>query len=312
MRKRFRHSDYVLSGKHRFFSSWFVVLCFSVIVLLVICTAFFFTRNTNSFLPSVPSLYKSWNKQDYQAVYDNSGLILAKRPLDGAVLALHGFSAYFLFAEQTDSSLAQSYLNDSVTSLRSALYRVSESEKPQIAYLLGKAYYQRGYYYADLSMKYLNIAYAAGIKTSDIQEFRGLSSALLGDTAASITALTDALSTNKSDLLLFTIARSYQKINDDDKAKQYLYETMRTTKDDLLLLKCHYELGSLFLNEQKLVEAQSEFDTIIEKDPNSADAHYGLGVIYENQGDLIRARAEWRKAIKLDPVHAGARAKLKL
>jgi len=66
------------------------------------------------------------------------------------------------------------------------------------------------------------------------------------------------------------------------------------------------------LTEQKLDEAKAEFDTILEKDPNSADAHYGLGVIYETQGDLIRSRAEWRKAIRLDPVHPGARAKLNL
>ena len=257
-------------------------------------------------------MYKSWNDQDYQSVYDNSGLILNKRPLDGTVLALHGFSSYYLFSEQTDSAIAQNFLNDSIISLRNAWYRVTESEKPQIAYILGKSYYQKGYYYADLAIKYLDYAYRAGIHTGDIQEFRGLSAALLGDNASSIAAFTDALSAGSSDLLLFAIAKSYEKINDTEKAKQYLYETIRTTKDDLLVLKCHYELGTIFLIEQKLTEAQEEFDTIIEKEPNSADAHYGLGVIYEAQGDLIRARAEWRKAVKMDPLHVGARAKLNI
>jgi hypothetical protein len=50
---------------------------------------------------------------------------------------------------------------------------VSDSEKPQIAYVLGKAYYQRGYYYADLSMKYLDYAYKSGFRNDDLAEFRG-------------------------------------------------------------------------------------------------------------------------------------------
>jgi tetratricopeptide (TPR) repeat protein len=312
MKIKMSQKKYLLSGRHRFFSPLFIFLCSFLVIIVLIFFAGFYIRKTQSFLPSVSSLYKSWNKQDYQSVYDNSGLILDKRPLDGTVLALHGFSSYYLFAEQTDSAIAQNFLADSINSLRNAWYRVSESEKPQIAYVLGKAYYQKGYYYADLAMKYLDYAYKAGIHSGDIQEFRGLSAALLGDNALSIAAFTDALSVNTSDLLLFAIAKSYEKVNDQDKAKQYLYETIRTTKDDLLILKSYYELGMIFLTEQKIPEAQAEFDTILEKEPNSADAHYGLGVIYEAQGDLIRARAEWRKAVKMDPLHVGARAKLNI
>jgi len=312
MKIRANNKKYLLSGRHRFFSPLFIFLCCFLVIFILIFFAGFYIRKTQSFLPSVSSLYKSWSKQDYQSVYDNSGLILGKRPMDGTVLALHGFSSYYLFSEQTDSAIAQNFLTDSINSLRNAWYRVTESEKPQIAYILGKSYYQKGYYYADLAMKYLDYAYNAGIHTGDIQEFRGLSAALLGDNTLSIAAFTDALSVSTSDLLLFAIAKSYEKINDTDKAKQYLYETIRTTKDDLLTLKSYYELGTIFLTEQKFTEAQAEFDTIIEKEPNSADAHYGLGVIYEAQGDLIRARAEWRKALKLDPLHVGARAKLNI
>jgi tetratricopeptide (TPR) repeat protein len=303
---------YLLSSRRRFFSPLVIFVFVLFIVCASVLAAGLYLRKTKSLLPSVTSLYSDWKARDYQKTYDQSGLILEKRPQDGAVLAMHGFSAYYLFAEQNDSTIAQNYLNDSITSLRNAWYRVSESDKTQIAYVLGKAYYQRGYYYADLSMKYLNYALDAGFRSEDIQEFRGLAASLLGDSATSIAAFTEALKGKKSDLLLFTIAKMYLKSGDGDKAKQYLYETIRTTNDDLLVLKCHYELGSIFLGEQKMTEAQAEFTTILEKDPNSADAHYGLGVIYETQGDLIRARAEWRKALKLDPVHAGARTKLNI
>ena len=66
------------------------------------------------------------------------------------------------------------------------------------------------------------------------------------------------------------------------------------------------------MTESKIDEARIEFESILEKDPNSADAHYGLGVIYESLGDLIKARAEWRKTIKSNPIHVEARNKLNM
>lgn len=312
MRKRMYDKKYLLSGHHGLFSSRLFLLFIVITLILVFVFSIQLIRTKHSFLPSVSSMYKDWNSKNYVSVFEKSGLVLNKRPLDGTVLALHGFAAYYLFSEQNEPSVAQTYLVTSINNLRNAWYRVSESDKPQIAYVLGKAYYQRGYYYADLSLKYLDYAYKSGIHFDDLAEFRGLSASLLGNYTTSIEAFTDALAIKPSDLLLFTLAQNYLQVKDNEKAKQYLYETMRTTNDELLQLKCHYVLGTIFLLELKYNEAKAEFDTILEKEPNSADAHYGLGVIYENQGDLIQARAEWRKAIRINPVHTEARAKLNL
>jgi tetratricopeptide (TPR) repeat protein len=305
-----RNKKYLLSGRRGILSSGAVIIIVVAIIVMFSFVAFIFVRKAHSFLPSVSSLYSDWNAHSYEKLYNNSNLILAKRPLDGTALALNGFAAYYVYSEQTDPAAAQTYLNASIVSLRNAWYRVSDSEKPQIAYVLGKAYYQRGYYYADLSMKYLDYAYKAGFRNDDLAEFRGLAASLIGDYQTSIAAFTEALAAKPSDLLLFTLAKTWLKVNDTEKAKQYLYQTTQKTGDELLQLKCHYELGLILISENKLVEAQTEFNSILEKDPNSADAHYGLGVLYETQGDLVRARAEWRKAVKIDPVHAGARAKL--
>lgn len=308
--RRSHEKKYLLSGRRSFFSSGFFIII-AVILLLAFASLFLvYARKSQTFLPSTTSLYKSWNSGDYQSTYDNCSLVLAKRPLDGTVLALHGFAAYYLYSGQNDPSVAQNYLMTAISSLRNAWYRVSHSEKPQIAYVLGKAYYQRGYYYADLSMKYLDYAKQAGCNYDDLAEFRGLTASVLGDYQTSIDALTEALAKKPSDILLYTLAKTYQKNNDAEKAKQYFSETIRTSQDELLQLKCRYELGTLLLAEKQLPEAQAEFESIIEKDPNSADAHYGLGVLYETQGDLIRARAEWRRALKINPAHAGARTKL--
>ncbi len=312
MRTTRYRKKYLLSGNRRLIPARLIAVGFFIAVCVVAFFVVLYVKKSRAYAPSLSSIYRQWRAGDYPSVYDSSSAVLAKRPQDGAALAMHGFASYYLFAEQNDSTLAQNYIDESIQSLRNAWYRVSDTEKPELAYVLGKAYYQRGYYYADLSLKFLDYAWNANFRPDDIQEFRGLAADMLGESDKSIQAFTDALSVKQSDVLLFTIAKAYRKSGDAERAKQYLYEAIRTTNDDLLLLKCHYELGDIFLGEQNLLSAQSEFDAILEKEPNSADAHYGLGVIYENQGDLIRARAEWRKALKLDPVHAGARAKLNI
>jgi len=307
-----RKNRYLLSSRHRFFSSGFIFLCSAIAVIGVAIAAFLAFRSSSRAVPSVNSLYAAWEKQEYQIVYDKSVQILKQRPMDGSVLALQGFAAYYLYVEQNDPSIAQTYLNATITSLRNAWHRVSESERPQIAYILGKAYYQRGYYYADLAIKYLDYAKGSGVAYSDLAEFKGMAASLIGDDQACIAAFTEALSRNPSDMLLLTLAKAYIRVKEPEKAKQYLLEAIRVTKDELLVLRCKFELGTIFVSEQKLTEAKAEFDSILEKEPNSADAHYGLGVIYEAQGDLVRARAEWRKALRSDPVHPGAREKMNI
>ena len=69
-------------------------------------------------------------------------------------------------------------------------------------------------------------------------------------------------------------------------------------------------LGNIYIDIDELDSAMEQFNTVLEKDENSADAHYGLGLIYEKQENLVSARAEWRKARKIQPNHAGAVKKL--
>ncbi len=261
-------------------------------------------------LPSMSSVYADWKNKNYEQVYQKTEAILKKRPFDGEVLAMHGFSAYYIFAEQNDFSVSYPYLDETILCLRQAMYRITPAEKAKIAYVLGKAYYQKGYYYADLAVKYLDYANDAGLKLKDLPEFRGMAASLLGDTEKAISAFTESLAYEPSDLLLFALAENYSKIGDGQNAKLYLFETIEKTKDTLLELKCRYLLGSLFLDEGKINAAEKEFNTILEKDMASADAHYGLGVVAEIRGDAIKARAEWRKAIKLNPLHELTRAKL--
>ncbi len=305
-----KKEKYILSSRHHFFTGNIFIIAAVSIFFILLFTVLFILKQNNFFLPSLSSIYKDWNKGDYLSCYEKTSRILEHRPLDGAVLAMHGFSAYYIYTGQINVTDEQNYLNTAVTSLRKAWYRVVEEEKPEIAYVLGKTYYQKGFYYADLALKYLYYARNSGADYPDIPEFCGLSLVLLEEYEDAVEFFTEALANKPSDLLLYTLADTYAKIPDYMKAKQYFTETLRITQDDLLKLKCHNAMGGIFLSEKLYPEAEAEFKSIIEKDPDSADAYFGLGLIQESQGDIVKARAQWRKALKLNPSHAGAREKL--
>ena len=198
--------------------------------------------------------------------------------------------------------------------MRLALYDANKTLKPQLQYMLGKAYFYKNTistnYYADLAVKYLNLAKENGYEADDIAEYLGLSYAALGMTMESISAFTEALLIRESDTLLLSIAEQYYKTKEINAAKQYLFRVINDSKNDEIIIKGRTLLGQILIEEEKYDEAQKEFDNVLEKYQNSADAHYGIGVIYEKQGNIVKARSEWRKTLKLQSNHAGALQKM--
>ncbi|MGP1454315.1 MAG: tetratricopeptide repeat protein [Treponema sp.] len=288
---------------------------FFVLVMLIIAAGFFFAHSYKKFdwpIHSMKSIYADWEDKNYMSVYEKTADFLNTHPFDGTALALHGFAAYYLFAEQTDLLLGSDYLSQAIAYLRCALYRIKASDLPKVSYVLGKAYYQQGYYYADLAVKYLDIAYEAGLKADDLSEFRGMAASLLGDTDKALAAFTETLALNPSDLVLYAVANNYYKKNDMQNAKLYLFETINKTSDAVLEVLCRNQLGFLLIKEKSIAEAFEQFNMVLKKDTGSADAHYGLGLLYEIQGDMVKARHEWRQAIKLNPLHHDAYAKLNI
>ena len=192
------------------------------------------------------------------------------------------------------------------------MYFIKEKDMGKLSYILGKAYYQKGEYYADLALKYLSIAEESNLDFVDLHEFKGMAYLLLGEEEAAISSFTLALKETPSPLLLYILGETYMKISDFQNAKQYFFETISKTKDELLQLKCRYYIGSILFDEGEFEKAKDEFTAILEKDDSSSDAHYGLGLVLEQQGQLVKARSEWRKALKINPSHEKTREKLKM
>ena len=263
---------------------------------------------------TIKSIKKAWSQNDYSLVYQQAKYFLETNPYNNTALTYYAYASFYLAQAQTDTQQAQSYLDECINNLRIALYDASDSLKPQLYYVLGKSYFYKNtittYYYSDLAVKYLLMAKENGYEADDIAEYLGLSYAALGKTMESISAFTEALLVRESDTLLLAIAEQYYNAKELSAAEQYLFRIIRNSQNEELILKSLYLLGSIYIDQEKYDQAMEEFNKVLTKNENSADAHYGIGVIYEKEGNIVKARAEWRTALRLQVNHPLALQKI--
>ena len=287
-----------------------ILVAIAALVFLTIFLVHSYTKNKIT----LKTIKQCWAEYDYQKVYEQTKLFLQDKPYNNTALTYYGYACFYLAKSQNDTFQEQEFLDESINSLRLAMYDASKSLLPQLQYMLGKAYFYKNtittYYYADLAIKYLNLAKENGYQADDISEYLGLSYASLGMTYESIAAFTEALIVRESDSLLLSIAEQYYKETEYNASTQYLFRIIDNSDNDDIIIKSRLLLGNIYIDTDELDKALEQFNLVIEKDDDSADAHYGLGLIYEKQQNLVSARAEWRKARKIQPNHAGAVKKL--
>lgn len=285
-----------------------IILCF-----LVFLGIFLFNKIQSNKV-TIKSIKNAWSTYNYEQVYELSKTFLDEKPYNYTVLTYYSYACFFLAQSQTDTQQAQTFLDECITNLRIALYNSSQKLKPQLYYMLGKTYFYKNtitsYYYADLAIKYLLLAKENGYEADDIAEYLGLSYAALGMTMESISAFTEALLVRESDALLLSIAEQYYHAKEYSAAEQYLFRIIKSSESNEIIMKSENLLGEIYIAQEKYDDAMEEFNKVLEKNENSADAHYGIGVIYEKQGNIVKARSEWRKVLKIQVNHPGALQKL--
>lgn len=288
-------------------------------ILLIILFVFVFFMFLKSLYTKkgaiINEIEKAWSTYDYQKIYELGKPFLQENPYNNTVLTYYGYSCFFLAQSQiNDNSLTQLYLDECINKLRLAMYDADKKLLPQLQYMLGRAYFSKSALtnncYSDLAIKYLLLAKENGYISNDIPEYLGLSYASLGLTMESISAFSEALLNRESDALLLSIAEQYYIAKELFAAEQYLFRIINHSANDDMILKSQILLGNIYIDREDYEKALKEFENVLEKYPNSADAHYGIGVIYEKQGNMVKARAEWRQTLKLQVNHQGALQKL--
>lgn len=298
--------------------NWLPYIIKAVCVILFLSLLSFvtlkFIKKYQSGNISIKDIKVAWAEYDYQNVYELSKNFLLENPYNNTALTYYSYACFFLAQSQTDTQTAQSYLDECINNIRIALYDANKSLVPQLQYMLGRAYFYKNtittHYYADLAIKYLLLAKENGYQADDISEYLGLSYASLGMTMESISAFTEALLVRESDALLLSIAEQYYNAKELNAAEQYLFRIIKSSDNDEIIIKSENLLGTIYLEREDYDAAMKEFENVLKKNENSADAHYGIGVIYEKQGNIVKARAEWRTALKCQINHPGALQKI--
>lgn len=254
----------------------------------------------------------AWKDQHYDTVLALTGDSLSVLPLDSFHLVFKGFASFYKAMQQPEGDERTDLLDSCVMSLRKALASGKKiAIKPQVEYVLGKAYYHKGVAFQDLSVTFLEASLVDGYKAGDSHEYLGVLLASLGKKNEALIHFEKAMESGKSDLLLLSAAKTYQDSGDSAKAESLLKEIVVSGTDVTAREKAALLLASLGIERKEYASAETTLLTLLEKNPEMADAWFALGTLYQERGDPVKARATWRKAVAADPMHLGARQKLR-
>jgi len=260
--------------------------------------------------PSQINVLELWNNGSYDEILANGKEELKRLPLDSGTLVFSGFAAFHKGVAEVSVEKKLPLINQSVVLLRKALLLPNVPLQPEIHYILGKAYFHKGKFYADLAIRHLLKAREMGYSAADMNEYLGLSYSLVARFTEASEYFLKAVEKTPSDLLLWTLGQTYFQMQRYDDAVRYLRQSIDKTKDRALEQRCRFLLGEIFTKTKQYPLAQAEYEVILEKNPNSADAHFYLGEISFAEGNKDAARAEWRRAFKIDPLHFNANQRL--
>lgn len=250
-----------------------------------------------------------WEGKQYGELIKYGKSVLKKEPMDKTALVFTGFADFYEGISILNIEERTAYIDEAVSLLRKALFTDNQINSG-IKYILGKAYYYKGHYYSNLTVKYLNEALSENYPGKDIYEYLGLAYSELGEYQESIANFEKALEIKSSDLLLLVLGQAYMNAGDTSKAEGYLLRAEEKTADKTLKEKSLFLLGGIYASRSDYAKAEKCYKKVLEINPGSADSYYHLGEIYEKQGDRVKARAEWRKAYRINPDHYGTRVKL--
>ena len=283
-------------------------------ILLVITVIYVISKLGNGVVNERQELLQIWNEGDYEKTYEISKNALLEKPVDYFLLTINGFSAYQMGISQINNQNMLRYINECIFSLRKAKLQAESSKDGRVFYVLGKAYGYKGAEYADLTVKYLEIANNLSYPASDIPEYLGLAYAAYGDYRSSVAAFSEAFVPDKppSDSLLLSIARSYIAMEEFNMATSYLQRCVDISPDSRSVDISRFMLAEISIIGGDLDKAETHYLSILDNSGENAEVRFQLGELYNLKGDTTRARSEWRTAYRLDPAHARARERLNI
>ena len=295
------------------------VIIFTAVIVAGIAIFLFLNNDKDDSLPinSVveekehqDSLETMWEVRNFEALNEKCEEILLASPFDFEALMFNGFSYFYRGVGQFSLEERLSLIDLSIINLRKALILDPTPLQGKLEYILGKAYYQKGKFYLDLSSKYLEESINSGYIGEDTYEYLGLVYSSLGDYSRSAEYYLEALERSPSDTLYLVLAQTYYQMDDILQAEEYLVWALSKTQDQTVEEKSRFLLGRIYRERGELEKAEEQFLSILVDNKSSADAYFFLGEVYEDTGDVAKARYQWRMVLEINPYHYCARLKL--
>jgi len=104
------------------------------------------------------------------------------------------------------------------------------------------------------------------------------------------------------DWVCFELAKEYIQVKDYNSAKRYLRLAIELDEYPEYLLV----LGSIYLNENNLDEAEKLLKKSVQLDPNNSTVHDNLGILFSKRGEYNKAIRKFNRALELNPNSAEA------
>lgn len=304
----YRYSARKNKGKSVFLILGGIVLAAAVFVVLFWMgqvSGFFSSLNNRR--DSKQEIESYFKQKNYDAVLQWSEKQLKEDPYDPFSLIMKGFASFYKGVSVSSLEQRYQYMNDAVFSLRKASHKNTSPFTPQLNYVLGKAYLQKGKFYADLAIKYLRKSLDQGYLADDTYEYLGLALSKFNQFEESVYFLEKAADIHYSDYLVLNIGRLYYQLKDYKKAKEQFHRVIKADNSKEAVIEGRHFLGEILIEQKNYEEAMQQYIKIIELDEDNADALFFIGEIYYNQGNIAQARAYWRKTLRVAPAHRGAK-----
>ncbi len=274
-----------------------------------------FVKQGFKYMPSSDSTERKkvlslWESKNYQEIIKVTDGLLEKKPMSSYNLIFNGFAHFYTAVNQATVEEKNAHIEKAIVALRRARLHDRIPLSGEVDYVLGKAYYQKGMYYADLSAQYMLSSIERQYVGQDSYEYLGLAYSNLGNHAESLKYFLKAIESSPTDLLFLTVAQSYYQLGDKASCEEYLMRAINKSSDSRLVQKARFMLGDIYFQNKEYLKSEEQYQKILENNSQSSDAYFCLGEIYFAMGDNLKARAFWRRTLRIDPNHFGALRRL--
>ena len=260
--------------------------------------------------PPIERIVTLWDEQRYEEINQICEELLKENPLHIQALLYNGFSYFYRGVNQFSFEEKIAFFDKTIANLRKAVVLEIGEMRGRSLYVLGKAYYYKGKFYADLTIEYLEEAEFYGYVGEDSYEYLGLAYTALGNYRRSAESFLKAVAQAPTDTRYLALAQAYFNQGLIDRSEEYLQRTLNKTEDLAVEEKTRFLLAKIYFETAQFAKSEDQYRRILEKDPNSADAYFFLGEIYLKYNKETEARYYWRQAHKIDASHYGARLRL--